>query len=235
MAHKYSRSTAERDLKETAQVASEHSSGTILNAPDPNSSYAHVKMERSGSVNANTTMPTTQSTIDGAYSIGSTDASGVAANYDNQFTTPATEVVSGSGSRTVQALPEQVQDRGTTVQTQKITRAVIKESSPVTYIPPATTTSQTVGTASTIYTTGEAYPTRAVANQGTIGGTFESTSTQQASTVGATTTHSGIPHSPASHTLAQDSTQTGAEHTSTTGAAPHKESMMSKLKHVFKK
>lgn len=245
MTSNFDRAAAEQDIKHVAAEASYHSSGTILNAPDPSSSYQHGKLDRTGSVDGSTSLPTTSTTVDGAYSIGSTDASGVADRYENKFTSPATEVASGTGSRTVQAMPELVQDLGTTVQTQRTTRAVVTETTDAAYIPPATTTPQVV--AST-YTAVDAVPqhnsTSTVQHHGIIGHnqTLDASNVKQdlnaasGATVGAA--QLGIPHSTGSHSLAQDSSATGnhhTQHTATGGSDAHKESMMSKIKHVFKK
>lgn len=246
MSATFDRAAAEQDIKNVAAEASEHSSGTILNAPDPSSSYAHGKLERTGSLDEDTNMPTTKTTVSGAYAIGSTSAADSATNYDNKFTTPATETL-GSGSRTLQVLPEQVQDLGTTVQTERTSYAVVREAEPVTYIPPTSNATYTEPQAVRTYTT------TGSEQQYSSGGAVEEQKTSHANNVSqghssasrATdgSAQSGVPHSSASHSLAQDSTTTNnLSHGSTTGtgasaeeSGTHKESMFSKLKHAFKK
>lgn len=129
------REAAVQDIKDTAAEASHHSSGDVLNMANPNSRYAHGKFERTGSVNENTNMPTTNTTVAGAYDIGNTSTTDVTSNYDNKFTEPETHTV-GTGSRTVQALPEEVHDLGSTVQTQRTTHVLQTQAEPVQYIAP---------------------------------------------------------------------------------------------------
>lgn len=155
MTSNFSRSQAEADLKETAADASYHSSGDVLNTAAPDSKYAHGAMERSGSIDGNTNLPSTETNFSGAYAIGHTSTAGTAEAYDNKFTTPATQTV-GTGSRTVQSLPEQVTDLGSTVQTHKTTHIITEAVAPTTtttYIPPKSNATYTTGSAGQAYTT----------------------------------------------------------------------------------
>lgn len=155
MTSNFSRREAEAQLKETAADASYHSSGDVLNTAASDSKYAHGAMERTGSVDGNTALPSTNTTVDGAYAIGHTSTANTVENYDNKFTTPATHSI-GNGSRSVQQLPEEVHDLGSTVQTQKTTHVITTESQPTkttAYIPPSSGATYTTGTAGQAYTT----------------------------------------------------------------------------------
>lgn len=150
----YDRAAAEQDLKETAIDASKHSSGDVLDMANKNSAYAHGNEHLLSKVDENTTMPSADTTVSGAYSLGQTSTAGVAQNYSTEFPERETHTV-GSGSRTINTLPSHVEDLGTTVQTNRTTHVVQQERDPtVTYIPPQSGAYSTNSTGATTYSTG---------------------------------------------------------------------------------
>lgn len=188
----YDRDQAESDLKATAVESSQHSSGNVLDMADKKSAYAHGNEHLLNKVDENTSMPSTDTTVDGAYSIGHTSTAGVADNYSQAFPERDTHTV-GTGSRTIQTLPSHVQDLGTTVQTNRTQHILQTEADPVTYIPPQTgaytSSANTIDTSSGGGRGGlSTGASQAHVGSGTGTGAGTTTST------GATTTHTtGLP------------------------------------------
>jgi len=230
MASQFNRAEAESQLKEVAAEASYHSSGDVLNQADEQSRFAHGKFERTGSAEGLTTLPSTTTTVDGAYHIGHTDAENVGQNYVNKFSTPASHTI-GSGSRSTQVLPEQVNDLGSTVQTNIIQHAVTKVSEPTVYIPPqtssglesvATSTNTLPGPGHSLNTSGSAFPV----TTGTSNHTTSDSTRSHHGVVGhnqtlyPTTLTAGISGNPVSG-VAVGTTSLGIAHTDPT--TPHRE------------
>ncbi|CCG85048.1 protein of unknown function [Taphrina deformans PYCC 5710] len=187
--HTFDREAAEQDLKDTAADASYHSSGTVLNQADQNSKYAHGKLHRTGSIDENTSLPTTDTTIDGAYAIGQTSATESASNYQNKFTEPESHTV-GTGSRTIQELPEHVVDMGSTVQTKRTTHVLQTEADPVQYISPQGAAIGHVTSGGTTYTS----DVPQVSTRSTSNHTTDARDAHLAQQVSAHAGHDGVVH-----------------------------------------